>query len=57
MSFDVSLVETTISTDSTALKSFRDELNLALGLDETLTSFLEPRISGVSASATNSRAF
>src|SRR6202453_2747995 len=52
MSFDASLVGVAIPTDSTALKSFRDDLNLAFGLDKTLSSFLEGPMYGVPSSAT-----
>src|ERR1700677_1169106 len=52
MSFDVSLAGVAIPTDSTALKSLRDDLNLAFGLDKTLSSFLEGPMSGVPSSAT-----
>jgi hypothetical protein len=52
MSFDVSVAGVAIPTDSTALKSFRDDLDLAFGLDKTLSSFLEGPMSGVPSSAT-----
>lgn len=51
MSFDVSVAGTAIPTDSTALKSFRDDLNLAFGLDKTLSSFLDGPMSGVPSGA------
>lgn len=55
MSFDVSVAGITIPTDSSALKSFRNDLNLAFGLDKTLSSFLDGPISGVPASAATSQ--
>lgn len=55
MSFDVSVAGTAIPTDSTALKSLRDDLNLAFGLDTALFSFLEGPIAGVPSSATTSQ--
>jgi hypothetical protein len=55
MSFHVSLAGIAIPTDSTALKSFRDDLNLAFGLDKTLSSFLEGPMSGVPPSATTTQ--
>jgi hypothetical protein len=54
MSFDVSVAGIGIPTDSSALKSFRDELNLAFGLDKTLASFLDGPMAGVPSSATTS---
>jgi hypothetical protein len=55
MSFDVSIAGTAIPTDSTSLKSFQDALNLAFGLDNTLSSFLGGPLSGVPASAASSQ--
>lgn len=51
MAFDVSIAGTAIPTDATALKSFRDDLNLAFSLDKTLFSFLDGPMSSVPASA------
>jgi len=55
MSFDVSVAGTAVPTDFTALKSFRDDLNLAFGLDKMLSSFLEGPMSGVPSTAAASR--
>jgi hypothetical protein len=55
MSFDVSVAGIAIPTDSTALKSFPDALNLAFGLDKALSPFLEGPMSGIPSSATTSQ--
>jgi len=55
MSFDVSVAGTAIPTDSTALKSFRNDLNLAFGLDKTLSSFLDGPMSAVASSASTTQ--
>jgi hypothetical protein len=51
MSLDVSVAGVAIPTNSTALKSFRDDLNLVFSLDNTLSSFLDGPMSGVPSSA------
>jgi hypothetical protein len=51
MSFNVSVASVAIPTDSAALKSFRDDLNLAFGLEKTLSPFLNGPMSGVPSSA------
>lgn len=55
MSFDVSVAGIAVPTDSAALKSFRDDLNLAFGLDKTLSSFLDGPMSAVPTSASASQ--
>jgi hypothetical protein len=55
MSFDVSVAGIAIPTTSTALKSFQDNLNLAFGLDKTLSSFVDGPMSSVPSSAASSK--
>src|ERR1700726_2385439 len=49
MSFDVTIAGTKLPTDSSALKSFRDDLNLAFNLGSEFTSLPDGAISKVPA--------
>ena len=55
MSFDVSVAGISVPTDSATLKSFRNDLNLAFGLDKAFVSFIDGPMSAVPSSAASSR--
>ena len=54
MSFDVSVAGVSLPTDATALKSFRDELNLAFHLESTFSALLDTTLDKVPSSACSS---
>lgn len=55
MSFDVSVAGKSLSTSPNLIKDFRNDADLAFGLDATLSALLDGPLSGVPASASSSK--
>lgn len=55
MSFDLSVAGKALSTDPNLIKDFRNDKDLAFGLDATLSALLDGPLSGVAANASSSK--